>query len=85
MLGVDSEEAGRRSRGGWFRDPGRDDGSWAGWQQPGGRKSDSGCILEVELRGFAQGLDAGVREKRGVRHNRKVYGPCSWKDEVVRS
>lgn len=33
MLRIDSEEAGKRLRRGWYRDPGRDDGSWARWQQ----------------------------------------------------
>lgn len=33
MLRIDSEEAGKRLRRGWHRDPGRDDGSRAGRQQ----------------------------------------------------
>lgn len=51
----------------------------------GSGKSDSGCILEMELLEFPYGLDEGCKIKRGVKHNIKVCGMCSWKEEVVRS
>lgn len=56
-----------------------------GGRNGGGRKADLGCVLEIELMGFPDGLDVGCERKRGVRHNMKVYGLCSWKNEVVRS
>lgn len=78
MLGMDSAGAGRGSpRGGLYRDPGGDIGGRARGNNRGGGQSVSGCILEVELMGFPDGLDVGWKRKRGVRHNRKGYVLCS--------
>lgn len=48
----------------------------------GGLILDCGCIFKIESTGFADGLDAGVRERR-IDNDPKVFGLNIRKDETA--
>lgn len=67
VLGMDSGKVCRRLRGGWYRDLAEMVAAGQGGSNGRGRKSALGYILELELMGFPDGLEAECKRKRGAR------------------
>lgn len=47
-----------------------------------GKWSDSGGILNMEQKVFAEGLDIGYERERRVKDDTSIFGLRNWEDEV---